>query len=104
MPLIYGKGEENAFKRLKASIQMVKQDQECIQHLSPTDPRNGKKRIQETKGSLLEDSYRCILEHSDFKQWRRVAVYKIRVHSRHTMALSEIAFWDCHRQGGALQV
>jgi len=67
MPLIYGEGEKNAFKRLKALIQ---EDRECIQHLRLTDPRDDKKRIEETKGGLLEDSYHWILEHSDFQQWR----------------------------------
>jgi len=70
MPLIYGEGEKNAFKRLRTSVQMVKEDQECIQHLRLTDPRDDKKRIEETKGGLLEDSYLWILEHSDFQQWR----------------------------------
>jgi NACHT domain/Heterokaryon incompatibility protein (HET) len=70
MPLIYGEGEENAFKRLRTSIQMVKEDQECIQHLRLTDPRDDKNRIEETKGGLLEDSYHWILENSDFQQWR----------------------------------
>jgi len=70
MPLIYGEGEENAFKRLRTSIQMVKEDYECIQHLRLTDPRDDRKRIEETKGGLLEDSYHWILEHSDFQQWR----------------------------------
>jgi hypothetical protein len=45
-------------------------DQECIQHLRTTDPRDDKKRIEETKGGLLEDSYRWILENPDFQQWR----------------------------------
>ena len=71
MPLIYGEGEENAFKRLRTSILMVKEDQECIQHLRLTDPRDDKKRIEDTKGGLLEDSYYWILENSDFQQWRR---------------------------------
>ena len=66
MPLIYGEGEKNAVKRLKASVQMVKEDQECVQHLRLTDPRNDKKRIEEIKGGLLEDSYHWILEYSDF--------------------------------------
>ena len=70
MPLIYGEGEENAFKRLRTSVQVVKEDYECIQHLRLTDPRDDKKRIEETKGGLLEDSYHWILEHSDFQQWR----------------------------------
>ena len=69
MPLIYGEGEENAFKRLRTSVQMVKEDQECIQHLRLTDPRDDKMRIEETKGGLLEDSYLWILENSDFQQW-----------------------------------
>jgi hypothetical protein len=67
MPLIYGEGEKNAFKRLKALIQ---EDRECIRHLRLTDPRDDKKRIEETKGGLLEDSYRWILKNSDFQQWR----------------------------------
>ena len=70
MPLIYGEGEENAFKRLRTSVQMVKEDQECIQHLRLTDPRDDKKRIEETKGGLLEDSYRWILDNAEFRRWR----------------------------------
>jgi hypothetical protein len=35
MPLIYGEGEVNAFKRLRKFIQ---EDQECVQHLRLTDP------------------------------------------------------------------
>jgi hypothetical protein len=84
MPLIYGEGREKAFKRLReeinkhikgllqqqAPVQMEKEDQDCIQHLRLTDPRDDKKRIEETKGGLLEDSYRWILENPDFQQWR----------------------------------
>jgi hypothetical protein len=46
------------------------EDKECIRHLRTTDPRDDKKRIEETKGGLLEDSYRWILENSDFQRWR----------------------------------
>jgi hypothetical protein len=70
MPLIYGEGGENAFKRLKTSVQMVNEDQECIRHLRLTDPRDDKKRIEETKGGLLEDSYCWILDNDEFRQWR----------------------------------
>lgn len=35
-----------------------------------TDPHEDKKRIEQTKGGLLKDSYCWILEHSDFQQWR----------------------------------
>ena len=69
MPLLYGEGEEKAFQRLRKKITKLsngvkqqqalnKEDQECIQHLRLTDPRDDKKRIEETKGGLLEDSYR----------------------------------------------
>jgi hypothetical protein len=84
MSLIYGEGREKAFKRLRKKIdkhlidlvqrltpaQLEKEGQECIQHLRLTDPRDDKKRIEETKGGLLEDSYRWIFENSDFQQWR----------------------------------
>jgi hypothetical protein len=42
----------------------------CMQDLRLTDPRDDKKRIEETKGGLLRDSYRWILENADFQQWR----------------------------------
>jgi hypothetical protein len=41
-----------------------------MQHLRLTDPRDDKKRIEETKGGLLEDSYHWILKNPDFQQWR----------------------------------
>src|SRR5262249_16012132 len=63
MSLRYGEGEENAFKRLKKKIekhssQISKDDEECIQHLRLSDPRYDKKRIEDTKGGLLKNSYR----------------------------------------------
>jgi hypothetical protein len=64
---IYGEGEPKAFDRLKDEFDKM---QKCIQDLRTTDPREDKKRIEQTKGGLLEDSYRWILEHSDFQQWR----------------------------------
>ncbi|KAL7794819.1 hypothetical protein V8C43DRAFT_314785 [Trichoderma afarasin] len=42
----------------------------CLSDLRNTDPRLDKARIEATKGGLLKDSYRWILEHSDFRQWR----------------------------------
>jgi hypothetical protein len=41
----------------------------CLKDLRSTDPRDDKKRIENTKGGLLEDSYRWILENSDFQRW-----------------------------------
>jgi hypothetical protein len=42
----------------------------CLRDLRSTDPRDDKKRIEDTKGGLLKDSYRWILENSDFQRWR----------------------------------
>ncbi|RYO77350.1 hypothetical protein DL764_010226 [Monosporascus ibericus] len=42
----------------------------CLADLRSTDPRDDKKRIEQTKGGLLRDSYRWILTHHDFLRWR----------------------------------
>ena len=49
---------------------MDERDRQCLKDLRSTDPRDDKRRIEETKGGLLEGSYRWILEQSDFQQWR----------------------------------
>ncbi|KAM0279853.1 hypothetical protein ACHAQH_004404 [Verticillium albo-atrum] len=43
---------------------------QLLADLRITEPRHDKRRIEETKGGLLEDSYRWILGHCDFLQWR----------------------------------
>jgi hypothetical protein len=45
-------------------------DNKCLADLRLTDPRDDKKRIEETKGGLLGDSYRWVLDNPDFRQWR----------------------------------
>ncbi|OQV09788.1 NACHT domain-containing protein [Cladophialophora immunda] len=65
--LRYGEGMTNAFERLQ---QEIENQATCIQHLRLTDPRDDKKRIEASKGGLLEDSYRWILENPEFNQWR----------------------------------
>jgi hypothetical protein len=52
------------------SVQLKKEDQECIQNLRTTNPRHDKKRIEDTKGGLLSDSYRWVLQNQSFKDWR----------------------------------
>ncbi|KAI0454980.1 beta transducin-like protein HET-D2Y [Xylaria acuta] len=47
---------------------MVKEN-DCLRHLRRTNPRHDKARIEETKGGLLEDVYRWILDHDDYKEW-----------------------------------
>jgi len=36
---------------------------------SCTDPSDDKRRIEDKKGGLLKDSYKWILDHSDFRRW-----------------------------------
>lgn len=49
---------------------MTKEDLQCFKDLGITDPSYDKKRIENTKGGLLEQSYRWILDNPDFQQWR----------------------------------
>lgn len=80
MSLIYGEGEQAAFRRLRREHanqpsltldpQLEASIDQCLAHLRVSDPRDDRSRIESTKGGLLKDSYRWILEHEDFKQWR----------------------------------
>jgi NACHT domain/TIR domain len=54
---------DNAYK-------MDEKDSQCLKDLRTTDPGDDKVRIEKNKGGLLEDSYRWILENTDFRQWR----------------------------------
>ncbi|KAM0540718.1 hypothetical protein ACHAPJ_013534 [Fusarium lateritium] len=45
--------------------------QQCLLDLRVTDPQNDKTRIEESKGGLLKDSYRWILDHQDFQRWQQ---------------------------------
>ncbi|KAH7112391.1 NACHT domain-containing protein [Dactylonectria macrodidyma] len=45
-------------------------DKQCLKDLHLTNPRDDKQRIQDIKGGLLKDSYRWVLDHADFRQWR----------------------------------
>ncbi|CAN9280394.1 unnamed protein product [Alternaria alternata] len=64
---VYGEGGEEAFRRLHDKIR----EQECLRDLYATDPRKDKKRIEETKGGLLADSYRWVLDNTTFQQWQQ---------------------------------
>ncbi|KAL5089361.1 hypothetical protein Trisim1_005646 [Trichoderma cf. simile WF8] len=54
-----------------------KESNQCLQDLRQTDPRDDKTRIQRTKGHLLRESYRWILDHTDFKKWRYDSQYSL---------------------------
>jgi hypothetical protein len=62
----YGEGLDGAFRRLHDEIDKTKR---CIQDLRDTDSRDDKKRIEDTKGGLLKDSYRWVLHNDSFRQW-----------------------------------
>ncbi|GKU13444.1 unnamed protein product, partial [Fusarium langsethiae] len=71
---------DNTLSSVKSAIHdQTKQDEKryqddkyykCMQDLHVTDPRKDKERIQNTKGDLLRDSYRWILDHADFQSFR----------------------------------
>ncbi|PTB63912.1 YVTN repeat-like/Quino protein amine dehydrogenase [Trichoderma citrinoviride] len=54
----------------QSSVQLAKEDQQCIKDLRFTDPSDDKKRIETTKGGLLQESYRWILNRPEYQQWR----------------------------------
>ena len=64
---VYGEGAAAAFKRLINEINTM---EKCVQDIRSTDPRDDKKRIEETKGGLLKDSYRWVLQNATFQQWK----------------------------------
>jgi hypothetical protein len=73
MAPVYGEGTEQAFRRLYNKIESQKDDfkkrEDCLRDLRPTDPRDDKKRIEDTKGGLLKGSYRWVLDNDSFKKW-----------------------------------
>src|SRR6202046_3896000 len=49
---------------------MTDEDHRCLADLLLTDPRNEKIRIERANGGLLSDSFRWILDNSEFQRWR----------------------------------
>jgi hypothetical protein len=64
----YSEGAASAFKRLTDEIH---KQERCVQDIRSTDPHDDKKRIQETKGGLLADSYRWVLKNTTFRHWQQ---------------------------------
>ncbi|KAJ5642311.1 hypothetical protein N7490_006311 [Penicillium lividum] len=50
--------------------QTLSSEHECLQALRTTDPHHDKERIKDSKGGLLGDCYRWILDNQAFKQWQ----------------------------------
>jgi hypothetical protein len=65
---VYGEGEKEAFRRFHYEIRKLK---DCLRDLRSGDPRDDKKRIEDTKGGLLADSYRWVLDNTTFQQWQQ---------------------------------
>ncbi|CAI7617063.1 unnamed protein product [Penicillium pancosmium] len=51
-------------------VQSETLNQECLRDLHVTNPIDDKERIKNTKGGLLKDSYRWILDNKEFRQWQ----------------------------------
>jgi hypothetical protein len=64
----YSEGAASAFRRLMDEIHA---QERCIQDVRHTDPRDDKRRIEETKGGLLVDSYRWVFDNTTFQQWQQ---------------------------------
>jgi hypothetical protein len=64
----YSEGAASAFGRLKDEI---RKQERCVKAVFHTDPHDDKKRIEETKGGLLADSYRWVLENTTFQHWQQ---------------------------------
>ncbi|KAH6642109.1 vegetative incompatibility protein HET-E-1 [Boeremia exigua] len=63
----YSEGAASAFRRLMDEIDRCKT---CVQGIRSTDPRDDKKRIEETKGGLLADSYHWVLDNATYQEWQ----------------------------------
>lgn len=48
----------------------TEKDNECLRDLCIINPETHKRRLEETKGGLIGDSYRWILDHDDFRKFR----------------------------------
>ena len=66
----YNTQKNTANIEVLAKIAMSTEDNDCLQDLHVSDPRDDKKRIEQTKGGLLQDSYRWVLDNEDFQRWR----------------------------------
>jgi hypothetical protein len=62
----YGEGAASAFQRLMVEVRKL---EDCIRDMHHTDPRDDKRRIEDTKGGIIADSYRWILTNTTYIQW-----------------------------------
>ncbi|KAF2008821.1 WD40 repeat-like protein [Aaosphaeria arxii CBS 175.79] len=69
-PALLAKQSQYDGKR-KSSHLNSEEDKQCIRDLYSTNPRDDKTRIEDTKGGLLADSYRWVLDNTTFQQWQQ---------------------------------
>ncbi|EUC40676.1 hypothetical protein COCMIDRAFT_9492, partial [Bipolaris oryzae ATCC 44560] len=62
---------ENLAEAMKRVLYKVDKQNKCMQDLCPSNSRDDKKRIEETKGGLLTDAYRWVLDNDTFQQWQQ---------------------------------
>ncbi|KAL4863058.1 hypothetical protein BDV12DRAFT_33997 [Aspergillus spectabilis] len=46
------------------------EDKACLRDLRVADPETERRRIEATKGGLLDDSFRWVLDNAEFQKWR----------------------------------
>jgi hypothetical protein len=63
--------DESPAEAMKRVLDEVDKQNKCVQDLRPSNPRDDKKRIEETKGGLLMDAYRWVLDNNTFQQWQQ---------------------------------
>ncbi|KAK5157600.1 hypothetical protein LTS14_004365, partial [Recurvomyces mirabilis] len=64
---VYGEGFAQAHRRL---LELIHHRDNCARDLRLSNPSDDKRRIEHTKGGLLVDAYRWILDHPQYIQWR----------------------------------
>ncbi|KAM0464510.1 hypothetical protein ACHAPV_002337 [Trichoderma viride] len=57
-------------ERTEERRERIKEENECLRDMQVTDPSLDKKRIEDTNGGLLKDSYIWILSNAEFMRWR----------------------------------
>lgn len=67
LPIIYGEGVENAFKRLREEINKCSEELKCLQALRNSEYEEVKDRNPER----LEGTCRWFLEHDHFRHWQQ---------------------------------
>jgi hypothetical protein len=62
---------ESPAEAMRRVIDEAEKQDKCLRDIRQTDPRDDKKRIEDTKGGLLADSYRWVLANPTFQQWQQ---------------------------------